>query len=187
EEYFFPVPPATTPRVAETPPDPAVKQLIEDLGSEDWRTREKAGRDLAALGEKALPHMRKALVATENPEVQRRLLVLVRKMDRERLVEPKRITLSAKDATAKEIFEKIAKQTGYKIEYGGGQDTKHSFEFNNTPFWQAVDAVAAAAGCNAVAEYDDDTVRIYNQEVVNPYVAYTGPFRFIATGISSNR
>ncbi len=189
KEFFIPAPPNAPPRVATDSPDPALKQLIDDLGSEDWRTREKAGRDLAAMGEKALPHLRKALITTENPEVQRRLVILVRKMDRDRLVEPKRITLSAKDLTAKEIFEAIAKQTGYRIEYGGngGVEAKHSFEFNNTPFWQAIDAVATAAGCNAVSEYEDDIVRIYNQEVVNPYVAYSGPFRFIATGISSNR
>ena len=32
--------------------------LIKDLGNDDYRVREKAGRDLAALGEKALPRMR---------------------------------------------------------------------------------------------------------------------------------
>ena len=70
--------------------DPKVAQLIADLGSDDYRAREKAGNDLAALGEKALPGMRAALLATESPEVQRRLSVLVRKMDNERLVSPRR-------------------------------------------------------------------------------------------------
>lgn len=189
KEKFLPAaPPSTTPRVAEGPPDPAIEQLIANLGSEDWRTREKAGADLAALGEKALPHMRKALLATENPEVQRRLAVLVRKMDRERLVEPKRITLNAKDQTPKELFDAIAKQTGYRIEFSGsGTETKHSFEFNNAPFWQAVDTVANAAGCNVYAEYDDDTIRVYNQDTINPHISYSGPFRFLATNINTNR
>jgi hypothetical protein len=186
-DYLPGGPPASMPRVAEGPPDPALKKLIDDLGSEDWRTREKAGRELAKLGDKALPHLRKALLSTDSPEVQRRLSVLVRKMDRERLVEPKRVTLSAKDKTAKEIFEAIGKQTGYKIEFGGGPDGKHSFEFENTPFWQAIDAVAGAAGLTVYAEYEDDTVRVYNNESANPYVAYSGPFRLLATNIQSNR
>jgi hypothetical protein len=160
--------------------------MIDDLGSDEWRAREKAGRDLAAMGEKALPHLRKALLETDNPEVQRRLAVLVRKMDRERLVEPKRVTLSAKNMTAKEIFNAISKQTGYRIEFGGSSDTKLSFEFNNTPFWQAVDTVADAVGYSVYAEYDDNTVRVHN-ETVNPHVAYSGPFRFVATNINSNR
>jgi hypothetical protein len=186
-DYLPGAPPTSMPRVAETPPDPALKQMLDDLGSDDWRTREKAGRDLEALGQKALPHMRKALLTTDNPEVQRRLEVLVRKMDRARLIEPKRITLSMKDKTAKEFFDEIAKQTGYKIEFGGGPDTKHSFEFNNTPFWQAVDAVANASGFTVYAEYEDETVRVYNNDAMNPHVAYAGPFRFVATNISSNR
>lgn len=187
-EKFVPAaPPTSQPRVAEGPPDPALKQMIDDLGSEDWRTREKAGRDLAALGEKVLPHMRKALLTTDNPEVQQRLSVLVRKMDRERLVEPKRVTLNMKDKTAKEFFDEITKQTGYRIEFGGGgQETKHSFEFNNTPFWQAVDAVASAAGFCVYPEYDDDTIRIYN-DAMNPFVAYSGPFRILPTNINTNR
>jgi hypothetical protein len=187
EREFLPVPPSTTPRVADGPPDPATKQLIDDLGSDDWRTREKAGRDLAAKGEMALPHLRKAMLATDSPEVQRRLAVLVRKMDHDRLVEPKRVTFTAKDRTAKQIFDEIAKQTGYRIEFGGGTDLKHSFEFNNTPFWQAADAVAEAAGFTVYAEYADDTIRVYNQDTINPHVAYAGPFRFLATNINSNR
>src|SRR5690242_18631666 len=64
EKLYLPsTPPNVPPRVAEET-DPAVKKLVDDLGSEDWRTREKAGRELAALGDKALPHMRKALLET---------------------------------------------------------------------------------------------------------------------------
>lgn len=185
--YLPGAPPASMPRVAEGNPDAALKQLIDDLGSEDWRTREKAGRDLAQLGGKALPHLRKALLETDNPEVQRRLAVLVRKMDRERLVEPKRVTLSVKDKSAKDTFAEISKQTGYRIEYGGGPEGKHSFDFDKAPFWQAIDAVASAAGLTVYAEYDDDTVRVYNNESANPHVAYSGPFRFLATNIQSNR
>ena len=72
--------PPPAPLVAEKA-DPKVAQLIEDLGSDDYRTREKAGADLAANGEKALPTCELALLATDSPEVQRRLAVLVRKMD----------------------------------------------------------------------------------------------------------
>ena len=150
--------------------------------------REQSGRDLARLGEKALPQMRKALLAADSPEVQRRLAVLVRKIDHDRLVAPTRVTLDAKDKTPKELFDAIAKQTGYKIEYaGGGPETKHSLDFKNASFWQAVDAVANLAGCNVYAEYDDDTIRVYSQDTISPHVSYSGPFRFLATNINSNR
>ncbi|MBN9118195.1 MAG: hypothetical protein J0I06_03370 [Planctomycetes bacterium] len=176
-----------TPKGAEAA-DAAIKKMIEDLASDDWRTREKAGLDLATKGDKALPHMRAAMLATDSPEVQRRLAVLVRKLDRDRLVEPRRVTLSAKDQTPKQIFDEIAKQSGYRIEFGGGgPEGKYSFEFDKTPFWQAVDAVANAAGFTVYAEYDDDTIRVYAQDTMNPHVAYAGPFRFLATNINTSR
>ncbi|HVL13655.1 MAG TPA: hypothetical protein VM529_13890 [Gemmata sp.] len=168
--------------------DPAVEKLVADLGSEDYRTREKAGRDLTALGEKALPAMRTALLSTDNPEIQRRLSVLVRKMDNDRLVAPKRVTMALKDKTVKEALDEITKQTGYKIDFsGGGGEARQDFTFDGTPFWVAVDKVATAAGCVVFADYDDETVRVYNQDAVNPYVAYAGPFRFLATNINSNK
>jgi hypothetical protein len=178
------------PLVATRPADPKVAQLIADLGSEDYRAREKAGRELAALGEKALPDMRAALLAAEQPEVQRRLTVLVRKMDHDRLVSPKKVTLAARDRTPKDALAEIEKQTGYKIDYsgpGGAGETKHRFEFDNAPFWEAVDKVAAATGCVVYADSDDNTVRVFNQDAMNPYVAYAGPFRFLAQSVHSNR
>jgi hypothetical protein len=187
EKYYAPGSPTPMPMVAEGPGDATTEKLIKDLGADDWRVRENAGRELAQQGEKALPYLRRVLASTDNPEVQRRLAVLVRRMDNDRLVAPKRVTLSAKNKTAKQIVDDIAKQTGYKMEVGEQSDAKHSFEFDNTPFWQAIDAVANAAGFTVYTEYEDDTVRIYNQDVTNPHVAYAGPFRFLATNIQASR
>jgi hypothetical protein len=175
------------PGTPDASPDAATKQLIDDLNSDDWRTREKAGRALTAKGEAALPLLRKAMLATDSPEMQRRLTVLVRKMDHARLVEPKRVTLAVKDRTAKQIFEEITKQTGYKIEFNDSADIKLSFDFKDTPFWQAVDTVANAAGCTLVTNYGDDVIRIFNQESMDPLVGYAGPFRILPTNISTSR
>jgi hypothetical protein len=187
KEKFLPVAqPGPMPLVAEKT-DPAVAQLIKDLGDDDYRTREKAGRELVALGEKVLPQLRAALAETDSPEVQRRLSVMIRKMDTERLVAPKRVTMNLKNVNAKAAIDEIAKQTGYKIEFGGGStDEKYTFEFDNTPFWVAVDRVAAMTGCLAQYEDYNEMFRVYNQDAMNPYVAYAGPFRFLASNINSN-
>ena len=51
----------------------------------------------------------------------------------------------------------------------------------------AVDKVANASGCVVYGEdYGDDNIRVYNQDSINPHVAYAGPFRFLATNINSN-
>lgn len=193
----LPAPPAaekTAPAAAasQQKSDAAIEQLIKDLGSDDYRTREKAGRDLVARGEKILPELRAALAATENPEVHRRLLVMVRKMDYERLVAPKLVTMNLKDKTVKEAFAEIGKQTGYKIDYNGngrGTEPKQTFTFENAPFWEVVDKVAGAAGCSVFNDFNNEegTIQVFNQDALNPYVAYAGPFRILATNISSNK
>ena len=190
KEKFLPfAQPGPMPMVAEKT-DADIAQLIKDLGDEDYRTREKAGRELVAKGDKALPQMRAALRATESPEVQRRLSVMIRKMDTERLVAPKRITIAKKEMSVKAALDEISKQSGYKIDYSGGggnSDENQTFEFDNVPFWVAIDRVANAAGCVVYAEeYGDESIRVYNQDSINPYVAYAGPFRFLATNIHSN-
>jgi len=168
--------------------DAGIAQLIKDLGDEDYRTREKAGRELVQLGDKALPQMRAAYRETESPEVRRRLAVMIRRMETERLVEPKRVTIAKKEMTAKDAIEEIAKQTGYKVDFSAGSnDEKQLVEFDKTPFWVALDRVANAAGFVVYAEdYGDNIIRIYNQDAVNPHVAYAGPFRFLATNINAN-
>ena len=167
--------------------DPVIAKLVAELGSEDYQTREAAGKKLGSMGEKALPDLRRALDSSDNLEVSRRLTVLVRRLDYDRLVNPKRITLKVKDKPAKEIFDAIAKQTGYKIEYNGGGDQKFSFEFENTPFWPAMDQVATAAGLSVNPGYDDDSIHLYQQNSLSPYVSYSGPFRLVANHISTSK
>lgn len=189
--HAFPVPKgAKAPPVVDAPIDPAIVQLVKDLGANDYRTREKAGQQIAAKGEKALPDLRRALAATADPEVVRRLAGLVRKMDHDRLVAPKRVTLPKKERSLKEALAEIAKQTGYTIDdrsLGTGGDGRHTFEFENLPFWQALDKVTSAGGLNVVTDYDDETIRVWNQNSVNPYVSYAGPFRFVANSINSSK
>ncbi|MDB5312690.1 MAG: repeat protein [Gemmataceae bacterium] len=183
-------PPAAQPTVAAGPIDPTVADLVTALGDPDYRTREKAGQALEAKGDKILPDLRRAMTDADNPEVARRLAVLVRRMDHDRLVAPKRVTLAVKNKSAKDVFDEIAKQSGYRIEFQGNPaaDQKYSFEFDKVPFWQVVDKVAEKTGTTATTEYDDEAIRVNAfSESANPYVAYAGPFRFMANSISSNR
>lgn len=185
---------ATPPKpvLVELPIDPAVLALIADLGADDYRTREKAGKALEAKGEKALSALRRAAAAPPTPEVGRRLAVMIRRMEHDRLVAPKRVTLSVKNKSAKDIFDEIAKQTGYKIDFQGGggrADGKFSFEFADAPFWVVMDKVVEATGLGIQNSYDDDTLQVnpYNGTGSSPYVAYAGPFKFVAQNINANK
>lgn len=173
--------------------DSAVALLVKDLGSPDYRTREKAGKALEAKGDQILPQLRQALSGTDDPEVARRLTVLVRRMDHDRLVSPRRVTFTMKDRPIKDAVDEINKQTGYNVILGGGPGgpggPKYSFAFDNTPFWEAVDKVATAGRLYIQTGYDDDTVQLYynGSEQVNPFVAYPGPFRILPQNINANR
>lgn len=167
--------------------EPPVAVLVERLGSDDYEVRERAGQDILQRGDKVLPELRKALDASDNPEVSRRLTVLIRKLDHDRLVSPRRVTLSVKNTSVKEVVDLIAKQTGYKIEFSGSREIGLTFDFKDVPFWEAIDKVALAAGVSVQTGYDDDTVRLYSNSSLNPFVAYSGPFRVVAQQISLSR
>ncbi|HEX4612717.1 MAG TPA: hypothetical protein VH092_31265 [Urbifossiella sp.] len=185
--------PAATKADIAVPPDPAVAALIRNLGADDYRVREKAGRDLEVVGDKALTHLRKALAETDSPEVARRLSVLVRKVEYDRLVNPRRVTMPTKNRTAKEAFDEIARQTGYRIEYQGNGpagDAKYPVGFDNTPFWQAMDTLADLVGGNVTNNgFEDDTLAVhaFGQSARTPFVAYAGPFKVVATNVQLSR
>ena len=141
-----------------------------------------------ALGERRCHRLRTALRATDSPEVQRRLAVMVRKMDTERLIAPKRVTIAKKEKTVKAAVDEIAKQTGYKIEFSGGaNDEQTRLRIRQHAVLGGDRRVANAAGCVVYTRTTTTTtIRVYNQDSMNPHVAYAGPFRFLATNINSS-
>ena len=180
--------PPTPPVVADKPPTPAVAAHITALGSADYKAREKAGRDLETLGEAVLPDLRRAMSATEDPESRRRLEVLVQRMEQFRLLSAKRVTLSMKDKSAKEVYSEIAKQTGYKIDYQAPTDGKYSFEFDNLPFWMAVDKINDTARLGFQQNGEDHSFQVTgNSGGLTPHVAYAGPYRLVANQIGSQK
>jgi len=56
-----------------------IPKLIEDLDSEDFKTREQASRELAGLGQAAVPLLEKALAKKPSVEARRRLEALLDK------------------------------------------------------------------------------------------------------------
>ncbi|MGH7224725.1 MAG: WD40 repeat domain-containing protein, partial [Gemmataceae bacterium] len=71
-EHLKPVLPADARRMA---------RLIADLDSDDFTVRERATRDLEALGQPAGPALRKALASKPSLEMRRRIEPIVEKLD----------------------------------------------------------------------------------------------------------
>lgn len=74
-----------------------VKQLVKDLGSEEYATREAADVKLRKLGRPALPALKEALERTDDPETMARLKKIVEDFEREAKIDAALADLDAKD------------------------------------------------------------------------------------------
>jgi hypothetical protein len=166
----------------------AATALVGQLSSPDYRAREKAGRALVELGDRGLPALRAALKTAADPEAQRRLEVLVRRVNSERLGRPRLVTLRLKDKTAKEAVAELARQAGYTLNFQANPEkARYSFDLVGVPFWEALDKVCDAAGLTAYAQNDDGAISLSSNDAVNPYTCYSGPFKLVATNINTGR
>jgi hypothetical protein len=181
---------------AEPPPDKAppappagltVEQLIEQLGDDDFRKRDAAVLLLQEQGVQVVPALRKVLNHPD-PEVRKRVAELIPFIETRAILAPRRVSLKVENKPLKAIFDEIAKQTEYKIEYGAnGAEANYSFDFKDLTFWEAIDRICEQAGLVVQNGYGDATVRLYQQEGHAPYVHHDGSFRFVATGFHQYR
>src|SRR5207244_4307264 len=68
-------------RPAAPPDDKRIARLIADLDGDDFDTRERAAREVAAIGEAAEPALRKALAGDPSAELRRRAEEVLRQID----------------------------------------------------------------------------------------------------------
>ena len=174
--------------VAEAQPPSETRRHIGLLGSKDYKERERASKDLAALGERALPELNAALQQSESPEVQRRIEVIVDRLKAERLLRPSRVSIDCKDAPFKVVMADLCKQAGYEYRDGGNAASTITLKLVEAPFWEAMVAISELTGVTVVPTDDEKrSISAYNNETVNPYNCVSGPFQFTAANINSSR
>ncbi|MCE9529588.1 MAG: hypothetical protein K8T89_00375 [Planctomycetes bacterium] len=100
---------------------------------------------------------------------------------------PKRITLKMKDANIEDIVKELAKQSGYKLQFQGGQQRRMTIEMENVTYWQAMEKLCNEAGLSPGFEEQQGIVYLYQQNTVSPYTHHTGPFRFVAQNFNYSR
>ncbi len=139
-------PPSRT-KPAESLRDKAqLEQLIEQLGSPEFREREAASKALAECGVEVLPALQKASNHAD-PEVRRRVADLLPGAEKAVALAPTRVSLNLTRRPIREAVAEIARQTGYpiKVEQPEQQDRRrHSFHFKGLTFWEAMEKVCAA-------------------------------------------
>ena len=118
-------------------------ELADRLGDRDFHVREAAGKQLDAFGETALPAL-KQIAATGSPEAVRRAQSLAQRIaariENEKALAPKLVTLDLRDADFRTVADAIQKQTGYKLAIDDevAPAKKVTIRLTKRPFWEAV-------------------------------------------------
>jgi hypothetical protein len=136
----------------EAPSKVQIDRLIDQLGSGDFSEREKASKDLAAVGVPALDALRKA-AKSEDAEVRKRVEEILPKIERQaesaRVLAPKRVRLVCKEMPLPDAVADLRKQSGYTIELqdpdGKLKERKITLDTGDTTFWHALGLFCAKA------------------------------------------
>ena len=135
--------------VASARADDGIDGLIKQLGDDAYLKREAASDRLAEIGEPALDALRQA-TKSDDPEVRRRILILVESKENAARLAPKRISLHIQSKPMRDVVAELAKQSGYKIDYsaeaGDRENIGYSFDLDNVSFWEALQKISADGG-----------------------------------------
>ena len=130
-----------------------IAQLIKQLGSDEFEAREKATRELEAIGTPALDALRKALRDGE-AEVKTRAEALIGKMEKkataEKLLAATKVKLSFKDTPLADAIAEFNKKSGYTIQLHDPdkklKDRTVTLDTGEVTFWEAFDKFCEKAG-----------------------------------------
>ena len=174
---------------ADPPDDPnrRVAELIRQLGADSYLDREAATRALREIGEPARAALQRA-AEHEDLEVRLRAAALFDELRQGDLWHPTRLTFSADNLPTSEVLRRIARETGNPVGSAGPlgrlRDVPIIVNFNNTPFWQAIDEVCRLSGNQLRPFYDrrDSALFVVEGSPGNQPVAYAGPVRVSIVG-----
>jgi hypothetical protein len=136
------------------------ERLLQQLDSGSLATRDRAERDLIALGPTVLPMVARAR-QTATAEALFRLEGIQQRLERlaaERAVEPTTVSFSVENLPCRDALATLFNQTGSRIELGppvaNGEagDRQISVSFERATFWEAMAEVLDKSGLSL--EYD---------------------------------
>jgi hypothetical protein len=185
------VPPVSAQTSADKEEAARVARLIARLGSEDFREREEATRDLDQLGPRALEALRKA-AELDDAEIRRRAThlasVIGRRLETTLALEPKRVQLLFRDTPVPDALDDFARRTGYTIVLAEGRDKlaarKITLDTGSVTFWEAFDQFCQKAGvvepsllpqARKPATAPADDVRLQQELLLRRRIAYPTP------------
>jgi len=130
-----------------------IAKLVEQLGSTQFSEREKATKELEALGDQALEAL-KAAAKGDDLETKRRAEELIKKIDTKsftkKILEPTKIRLTFKDTPLRDAIAEVTQKTGLNLILNDPEnklgDRKVTVDTGETTLWEAVDMFVQKAG-----------------------------------------
>lgn len=142
--------------------DPLHVALAAELSHPAFEKRRAAMVALDAIGEPALPVLRKVLTQTDDPEAAERASQLLNaisgRIDNSRRIAPTLVELNAVNVKAVAVYSELEKQTGFqftileRIAVASREKIITVRTVGKVPFWQAVELANEAAGLDVSNE-----------------------------------
>ncbi len=183
------------------PDAPTLDELLRDLGSSDFSTRERATAGFLSKGPAARGFLEKA---REKLDLEGRLRIdsILSRLeggeatDSGPLFEPTLVDLDLREVPTGEAARRLGEAAGIPVRYGQatsrgttpGKGVPVTFSVKRVPFFRALDQFCDLTGCSYNGDYASGGF------VLNPIsggpsgpVRYVGPLRASATSLSINR
>ncbi len=129
-------------------PDPS--ELLNRLGSPRFSERQEAMRSLEALGQAALPVLRKAQ-RTNDPEVRNRAFALVERIEKNLMLSPTMVRLNFREQLLEDVVEALTDRSGIPIRLDPNTaDLREGRRITivaeePVSFWEAIDRLGRTA------------------------------------------
>lgn len=130
-----------------------IADLIEKLGSPDFRTREQAGKDLDAIGEPALKALRAAADRADDAETAERAKTIAdriaRRLANQAVIAPSLVALAGPEREVRDNLGDLERQSKYRVTLTDAAALGKKVAVDTggkVPFWAAVGKLCDAAG-----------------------------------------
>ncbi len=183
----------TRPTSRPAPSDAEIAAAIGDLDAESFARREAATAVLLNAGEAARMRLREAAESDSLERSTRAQNILaqigVRAESRRAHADATLVTFQAESRPLSEVAAKLASEARYpvRVSAGGSGDRPVSVTWRDTPFFEALDQLARAAGLGVNRDPRDNTFILEPAVEKPPPTAYAGPVRVSLTMMSVTR
>jgi hypothetical protein len=174
--------------------DPSVRDLLQKLEDDRAEAREKAHKDLAALGESVIPQLREVVESeSSSGELKLRAAAAIREIElgikaAKVYREPARVTVRAADDALRDVLDDLSRQSGVPIESFAVDNTARvSLEAKDVTLTEALDLICRGQAARTWEARDDGSIRLNRDRHVEYPAVHTGPFRVRVMSLNAER